>query len=236
MRSAPASGDVLKATRLADPGMVQMSASQAGATRLAPPNADYAQVAPGYFPQQPNQARPSLLSKLNWKHFAGAGAVLVAIVGLATFALVGGGSKSTTPPAPVQPAAASPSAAAPVEQSSTPNLQTVPTQPAAPVAGNQPSSGSSSSTERSRDRGAQKAADSQSAAAAPAEPPPVQAEQPHAQPSAPKPEHTAAAKIPEKREPLKSEAKKDDKKVVEKVGGFFKKVFGGDKKKDDKKN
>jgi serine/threonine protein kinase len=233
MRSSPASGDVLKATRLGDPGMIPpMSAAQMRETRLAPPNAGHVQAAPGYYPQQISQPGSSLFSKLNWKHFAGAGAVLVALVGLTTFALIGGGSKSATPAvqSPVNP-----NAPAPVEQSPAPTAQTVPTQPAGPVGSNQPSGGSSSGAERSRDRGTQKAADSQSSAAAPAEPPPVQAEQPHAQPAAPKPEHTAAAKVPEKKEPLKSEAKKDDKKVVEKVGGFFKKVFGGDKKKDDKK-
>jgi len=236
MRSGPPSADVLKATRLGDPSMVPMSASQVGATRLAPPNA--VQAAPGYYPQQSSQSGPSFLSKLNWKHFAGAGAVLVALVGLTTFALVGGGgSKPTTPASPAVLPPVNANAPTSVEQSPAPNLQAVPTQPAGPAGGNQPSGGSNSSAERSRDRGTQKAPDSQSSAAASAEPPPVQAEQPHAQQTAPtKTEHTAVVKPPEKKEPLKSEAKKDDKKVVEKVGGFFKKVFGGDKKKDDKKN
>jgi len=236
MRSGPPSGDVLKATRLGDPSMVPpMSAAQMRDTRLATPDAGHVQSAPGYYPQQMSQPGSSFLSKLNWKHFAGAGAVLVALVGLTTFALVGG-SKPTAPATPAVQPAVNPNASAPAEQAPAPTLQTVPTQPAVPVGGGQTAGASGSGAERSRDRGAQKAADSSSSAATPAEPPTVQAEQPHAQTAAPKPEHTAVAKPPEKRETEKSEPKKDDKKVVEKVGGFFKKVFGGDKKKDDRKN
>jgi serine/threonine protein kinase len=242
MRMTPPSGEVVKATRLGDPNVIPAAgAGQIRETRLAPPNAPgYPQAAPGYYAQPqpgayPLPAQPSLLSKLNWKHFAGAGAALVAIVGLTTFALVGGGSKSAAPATPpsVQSPATNPNASAPVEQS--------PAQPAVTppgtVSSQPPASGSNSGSESSRDSRTQKPADTPSAPAS-SEAPPAQQEPPRAQP-APKQERAATTRPAEKKEPAKLEEKKDEKKVGEKIGGFlkggFKKVFGSDKKKDDKK-
>ncbi len=250
MRATPPSGEVAKATRLGDPSVIPAAgAGQIRETRLAQPNAAaYPQAAPGYYAQPqpgayPLPAQPSLLSKLNWKHFAGAGAALVAIVGLTTFALVGGGSKSAAPATPtgVQSPATSPNASAPVEQPPAQNMQTTPLQPVATPNGaansQPPASGSNSGSERSRDSRTQKTAETPSAPAS-SEAPPAQQEPPRAQP-APKQERAATTRPAEKKEPAKLEEKKDEKKVGEKIGGFlkggFKKVFGGDKKKDDKK-
>ena len=243
LRTAPASGDVLKATRLGDPNMIPAAGSGLlRETRLAPPNAALPQAAPVYYQQPAGQAGPtgpSLFSKLNWKHFAGAGAALIVLVGLTTFALVGVGSKTVAPPTPanVEPPAANPNASAPVEPPPASNLQTAPVQPVSPTgASNQPpASGSNSGGDRSRDSRAQKTAEVPPATVSTAQPP-AQQEPPRAEPApVPKQEHATVTRPVEKKEPIKSEAKKDDKKVGEKIGGFFKKVFGGDKKKDDKK-
>ena len=239
MRMTPLSGEVVKATRLGDPSVIPAAgAGQIRETRLAQPNAAaYPQAASGYYSQpqpaaQGAPAQPSLLSKLTWKHLAGAGAALVAIVGLTTFALVAGGSKSAAPATPtsVQSPASSPQTA-PLQPGVTPPPGTISSQP--------PASGSNSGSERSRDSRTQKPADTPSAPAS-SDASSAQQEPPRAQPApAPKQERAAVTRSAEKKEPAKSEAKKDEKKVGEKIGGFFKggfkKVFGGDKKKDDKK-
>jgi serine/threonine-protein kinase len=246
----PSSGDIVKATRLGDQNAISAaSAGQIAETRLGPANAahPYAQ-APEYYAQpqpaaQGGPAQPSLLSSLTWKHLAGAGAVLVAIVGLTTFALVVGGSKSAPPPAPasVQSPPTGQSASTPVEQPPAQNMQTTPLPVATPNGGGSsqpPASGSNSGSERSRDSRAQKTPDTPTPTV-PAEPAPSKPEPARAQPApAPKQEHAAATRTAEKKEPARTEDKKDQK-VSEKIGGAikggFKKLFGGDKKKDEKK-
>jgi len=249
---APPSGDVVKATRLAGAQTFAPSASsgEVKATRLGQPDAAgaYSQGAPGYYAQPPvahsAPAQASFLSTLNWKHYAGAGAVFVVIIVAViagTFALIGGSGKqeavqpSTAAPPP--PGTQSPSAP-PVQGEPAPvpaqNVQPLPTQTAPIVSGNQPPVGGPASpvtsTGRSR-AGAPKTADAPSVSqeTPPAQPPP------QTQP-APKQEKVAAAKPePEKKEPEKKDEKKDEKKTS-RVGGFFKKVFGGgDKNKNDKK-
>lgn len=109
--SAPTSGQVIKETRLAsDPGVPVALGAQLNETRLAPTiglPTGYQQASPEYVAAQP-QARGSLgslLGKLNWKHYAGAAALLVALISL-PLVLIGGGSKSTTTPPEPAPATA----------------------------------------------------------------------------------------------------------------------------------
>lgn len=237
------SADVIKATRLAgDDNLAAMATGgQVKGTRLAPadPVAAYSQPAPAFYAPQPAAqqapALASLLSKLNWKHYAGAGGALVAILAL-TFALVGGGSKPTTPQAPtVQPPATNspPPVEATAPQSPQPAAeQPVSTPPHGTLSGQPIVGGSNSGSDRPRDARSQKNPGVPPGASP--EPPPVQEPARIAPPvtqPAPKPDKVAA-KPREKKEP---EEKKDEKKKGG-IGGFFKKVFGGgDKKKDEKK-
>jgi serine/threonine-protein kinase len=244
MRVAAESADVLKATRLG--GDQSLSAATGGeikATRLGQPGAQaYAQSAPGsYAPPVAAQGatgQASFLSKLNWKHYAGAGAVFVAIIA-GTLALVSGGSRPdavqplTTPApsaaqSPSPPSVESEPAAVPAQ-----NVQPGPGQPVLTPggSGNQsPVGGSTSSgTSTARPRaGNPKATEAPSVSqeAPPAQPPP------QTQP-APRQEKVAATKPePEKKEP--------EKKPEEKKRSIFGKLKdaitgGGDKKKDPKK-
>ena len=95
-RFAPAASEEVKATRLAH-------ADAAGGYPQSP-SGPYpaAQVAPG----APAQA--SFLGKLNWKHYAGAGAALLFVVAV-TFALVSVGSKPAPQPQPNSAPSANPS-------------------------------------------------------------------------------------------------------------------------------
>jgi serine/threonine protein kinase len=230
--------DVAKETRLAanQSYMPAASGGQIKETRLGQLDAPaaYAQT-PGYYPQQPvpQQAsvQGSFLSKLNWKHYAGAGGALVLIIAL-TFALVGGGSKPLPQPPPTQTPTLS--APAPVE-STTPaqNTQTAPAQQLPQPSGvltSQPTPGANAGTERPRDSRSNKNA---------GVPPPGSAEQPPAQepahvaqPAPPPKQEKVAPKPVAKKEP---EEKKEEKKKGG-IGGFFKKINPfGDKKKDEKK-
>jgi hypothetical protein len=242
---APPSGDVVKATRLA--GDQNFAPAAAGgeikATRLGQPDAAaaYSQGAPGYYAppsgahSAPGQA--SLLSKLNWKHYAGAGAVVLVALAV-TFVLVAGGAKPVAPqpattPAPSAAQSPTPAPSEPAAATPAQNVGPLPAQPAATPegSGNQsPVAGSTSpGTPSGRSRsGAPKTADAPSVSqqAPPAQPPP------QTQP-APKQEKVAATKPePEKKEP--------EKKPEEKKRGIFGKLKdaitgSGDKKKDPKK-
>lgn len=239
---APPSGDVVKATRLS--GDQNFAPAAAGgevkATRLGQ-SAAYSQGAPGYYAPPSGAhsapAQASFLSTLNWKHYAGAGAVVLVALAV-TFVLLAAGAKPVAPqPAPAAAPSEAQSPSAPPAQSepaaATPaqNVQPPPTQSTPVVSGNQsPIAGSPApvtSTGRPR-AGASKTADvpSVSQEAPPAQPPP------QTQP-APKQEKVAATKPePEKKEP--------EKKPEEKKKGIFGKLKdaitgGGDKKKDPKK-
>jgi serine/threonine-protein kinase len=249
MQMAPPSGEVVKATRLAgDQNFAPVASSaEVKATRLGQPNAGaaYSQSAPAYYAPPPvahnAPGQASFLSKLNWKHYAGAGAAIVAVIVAiiaGTLALVGGGIK----PVEVQPATtAIPSGAqnppAQNEPAAVPaqNGQPLPAQPTAtpgasgnttPVAGATPP-GASSGRPRA---GTPKTGDATSVSG---QPPPTQPP-PQTQP-APKPERVAAS-APEKKEADKKEA---EKKPEEKKRGLFGKlkdaITGSDKKKDPKK-
>jgi eukaryotic-like serine/threonine-protein kinase len=103
-------GQVVKETRLADSGIPPTAyAGEIRETRLAadaPAQAAYQQMPPQYVGAAQTRAAglPALLvglmAKLNWKHYAGAGAILLALISL-PFVLSGSGDKST----PTQPAA-----------------------------------------------------------------------------------------------------------------------------------
>jgi len=103
--SAPSSGQGIKETRLAsDPGEPVDLGGQLNETRLAPTiglPTGYQQTSPLYSSVQPHArgSLGSLLGKLNWKHYAGAAALLVALISL-PLVLIGGAGKSPTPPEP----------------------------------------------------------------------------------------------------------------------------------------
>ena len=250
MRMASPSGDTVKPTRLAGDQSFAQGAlgSEIKATRLAQPDAAVAVahspgVAGNYAPPAVAHG-PSFLSKLTWKHYAGAGAVflLVIIAVIAgTFALVRGGGASEA----VQPSTtASPS---PDEQSpSAPPVQSEPasvpaqavqppaTQPGPVVAGNPPppTAGSTSSgVTNGRPRpGATKATETTTVSQeAPPAQPPAQTEPAKQEP---KQEGVAAAK-PE------AEKKEPEKKPEVKKRGIFGKlkdaITGGGKKEEKKK-
>jgi tRNA A-37 threonylcarbamoyl transferase component Bud32 len=237
IQTAPASGDVLKPTRLAG--------SEIKATRLGQSDASVpsSQVVPGHYAAQPaaNGAprQASFLSKLNWKHYAGAGAaflVIIVAVIAATYALVGGSKQQAVEPSvapavvsetpnPNPPTAPSDAVAAPAQ-----NVQPSPTQPAPSVSGAQPpvAGATSAGVSNSRPRnGNQKTTETPSMSQqAPSTQPP-----PQTQP-APKEEKVAATKS-------EAEKKEPEKKPEEKKKGFFgrikDKLTGGEKKKEEKK-
>ncbi len=236
------SGDVVGATRLGG-GQEFAAASTGGevkATRLGHPDAAAAlsQGRPGHYEQPPvapnNPRQASLLSKLSWKHYAGAGAVLIAIIA-GTVALVSGVGKAPAVPTQTAPPSATQNPGAPSVPSESPvpppqSVQSIPSQSTTAQgasANPQPAAGSAQGNSNGRPRtGTTKTADAASASQ----------QQPHAQPPpqtqpAPKQEKVVSEKQPEK-EP--------EKKPEEKKRGFFGKLKdkitgGGDKKADPKK-
>ncbi len=248
MQMAPPFGDVVKATRLAGDQSFAPAATggEVKATRLGQPEAAaaYSQGAPGYYAPPPAvqspAGRPSFLSKLNWKHYAGAGALALVAIMAGAFALVGGGDKpvvippkSTAAPSGAQSPSSPP---APSEPAPVPaqNVQPVPAQPAPlviqpPVGGSGvPGPGNARTGGRRSQTPPQSPVVSQQA-------PPAQTP-PRTQQPAPKPERAASSKPAEKKEAEKREAEKKP----EKKRGFFGKIKdaitgGSDKKKDEKK-
>lgn len=238
--STAPSGEILKATRLAgdQPFAPSAPATPIKETRLGGPDAmaGYPQGAPAY--QTPNQsasqipAKESFLSTFTWKHFAGAGAALIAILAVAIALVAGGGNKPATQE--VSP---------PAQESTTPpppspeTTQATPATPQATPALTPPSSLDQSETVpgKARDSRIPKNAAAPPAAAevTPSQTPTEPQTTPAPAPApAHKPDKVAATKPPEKNEPVKTEEKKKGG-----IGGFFKKVFGGgdEKKKDEKK-
>jgi serine/threonine-protein kinase len=248
MRMTPASGDVLKPTRLAGDQAFAQSATggEIKATRLSESEAAASppQGVPGQYaaPSAAHAAagQASFLSRLNWKHYAGGVAALLVIVVAViagTYALVGGGDR--------QPGVEPPATPPPVSETANPNppgpqgdpgaapaqsVQPIPTQPAPVVSGAQPPVAGSTSAGVSNSRvrnGNQKTTETPSVSQ---QTPPAQLP-PQTQP-APKDEKVAATK-PE------AEKKEPEKKPEEKKKGFFgrikDKLTGGEKKKEEKK-
>ena len=225
------SAEVLKAARLGDQGFIpSATGGQAKETRLgetAAPVAFVAGAAGQYVPQVPvAHAGASILSKLNWKHYAGAGAVLVALITVPIVLMGGGGKPSQFAPVN-QPAAAAPAESSP---SSSPNgqvpnqaTQQIPTA-TAPIEDGSGSGNANAGRTRSDASGR--------AAQTPAQEPTKEAakEQPRDAPRvervAPKPEQRA-----ERREAPRTEEKKVDKKdKASKIGEATDAVVGGIKK------
>lgn len=212
------SAEVLKATRLGDPGFIPTPAGgQIKETRLgqtAAPAVFQPGAADQYVPQVAvDRAGASILSRLSWKHYAGAGAVLVALITL-PLVLLGGGSK------PSQSAPFNQPAAAPAESSpaSSPNVQAPnQTTPQVPTATVPIANGSGSGdTKASRSRGDSNSRTAQT---------PAQ-EAMKEERAAPKPEQSA-----ERKDPPKTEEKKVDKKEkTTKIGEATDAVVGGFKK------
>ncbi|HYP27132.1 MAG TPA: serine/threonine-protein kinase [Blastocatellia bacterium] len=243
--SRPPSGEVPKETRLAGGAGAATPAGQLKETRLGnygtQPVVDQQGGMAGYPPAYQAAAQPSILSKLNWKHYAGAGALVLGLI-LVPFAFIGGDAKETPAQAPVvtqQP----PPAQAPAPAQSAPQLiEPAPAQTAAgsdlppgvapaDKQGGDTSEASKSTRNRSGGTG-QRAADTPVAS----EPEPRRPAEVEPTPAPRKEEKPVVAKEPEKKEESKLE--KVEKKV-EKAGGLFNKVKGifggGDKKKKEDK-
>ncbi|HKG22169.1 MAG TPA: serine/threonine-protein kinase [Blastocatellia bacterium] len=182
----------------------------------------------------PSLAQPSLLSKLNWKHYAGAGALVLGLI-FVPLAFMGGGAKETPPqPSTVTQQPAPPQAPPPVESAPPPTAPAPSVTENSLPAGVEPvgkQAGEVSETNkpaRSRAGRAERAAETPVSSVPESKSPP-----PPPAPAPRKEEKPVVAQEPEK---------KDDKKVekkIEKVGGLFNKVKGifggGDKKKKDEK-
>ena len=250
MRMTPPAGDILKETRLAgDQTVAQVAAGgEVKATRLAQPDSAvaYSQSATGSGTAVIGApVPPSFLGRLNWKHYAGAGAgllVLIAAVIAGTFALRGGsGSQAADPSAiaapateaevPSAPPADSETAPVPSQSVQPPPAQPAPVQATPVVSGNPTTSVPGSTTSGVSNVRARTAppktteTTSVSTEAPPVQPPP------QTQP-APKEEPVVATKPePEKKEP--------EKKPEVKKRGFFGKIkdaiTGSDKNKNAKK-
>jgi hypothetical protein len=243
-RATAPSAEVVKATRLAgEQNTAQAATEEIKATRLAQPNATIA-YPPGELasPAVAHGAREhaSFLSKLNWKHYAAAGAaflVLIVAVIAGTFALAGGSkSESVPPPAiatpeapnPSPPAVSSEPAPAPAQSG-----QPVPT-PAAPVvSGSQPPESNSNSSVASPGRVRTPAPKTTETPSVSQQTPPAVQPPPQTQPAAapPKEEKVVATK-PE------TEKKEPEKKPEVKKRGIFGKLkdaITGGKKEEKKK-
>ncbi|PYT04119.1 MAG: hypothetical protein DMF60_16325 [Acidobacteria bacterium] len=223
------SGEVLKATRLADQGFIHAAAGgQPKETRLGETAAPvaYVQGAPGHYPapQLAATSSASILSKLNWKHYAGAGAVLAALITV-PIVLMGGGSKPSQSGPVNQPAAAAPAESSPSSSPNGPNQATpqIPTA-TAPIEDGSGSGNANSGRSRSDSsaRTAQTPAQEPTKGAAKEQP----RDAPRAERSAPKPEQRA-----ERREAPRTEEKKVDKKdKATKISEATDAVVGGIKK------
>jgi serine/threonine-protein kinase len=129
--------DEVKATRLdADAGS-ELKETRLGGAHAMPA---YAQAPPDYYAASPTatKATPSFLSRLNWKHYAGAGAALVALIALPIVLLGGGGKPASQSPAVTQPRSPA-TETAPVQQPPAQAVE-VPNQPGTPISsgGSQP--------------------------------------------------------------------------------------------------
>jgi serine/threonine protein kinase len=127
------SGQVIKETRLAsDPDVPVALVAQLNETPLAPTielPTGYQQTSPQNGAAQPQAGGSlgSLLGRLNWKHYAGAAALLVALISL-PLVLIGGEGKSTTTPEPPAATAPAQSVVPPTEQPATPPPSAQPAQ------------------------------------------------------------------------------------------------------------
>jgi serine/threonine-protein kinase len=230
--------EIAKETRLGTgPGVMAAGASsQMPETRLGQASGAHPAYAqqPQYYHTAPAQG-PSLLSKLNWMHYAGAGVLLLLLIGVPLALIVGGSNDARPAEAQPQPAAqpasnsAAPASAAPASNPVV--VESGPSSPSGAAPSDRAAGGGEGSAEAPRSsRSRSGATDSKTAGvntpAATTQPP---AAAPTPAPPAPRKEENVA------KEPEKKEEKKEEKK---KGGGLFGKIKGiitGDKKKDEKK-
>ncbi len=173
-------------------------------------------------------AQASLLSKLNWKHYAGAGVAILALLGV-PLAFMGGGSQPAQPQNLTPPSASAP-APAPAQSQAPAQAVTDPTNPPKLDTGSTPADTSpteASKTSRTRGGRAEKVAES-SAPAATAQPQPVVTAPP------PKPQPREEPKVVAK-EPEKEEKKEEKKEKKKGLFGKIKDAVGDAIKKEAKK-
>jgi serine/threonine-protein kinase len=227
---APPSGEHLKETRLGgNPTLPVAYPHQARETPLPDPVPQaYATRPEHYYQTGPQQ--PSFFARLNWKHYTGAVALLLALV-IAPFAIVAGLKRSQADAPPQQQLSPAPAQAE--EQIAPPSGQQnqitpLPSQEAAaPVDPANPGSTKPRPREGASDR-AEQSPPAETEAPATTAPPPVKSE------TVAPPKEPEKSEVAKKEEPKKEEEKKEKKKGG--IGGFFKKVFGGsDDKKEEKK-
>jgi serine/threonine-protein kinase len=252
-------GDAVKPTGPAGPSVAQaVAGGDVRAPRLAHSEATvaYSQSGPGHNSSETAvigaPIQPSFVSRMNWKHYAGAGAVLlilIAAVIAGTFALRGSSGvqevadpsasaePATEAEAPIAPAAETQPAAVPPQTEQPPTVQPAPVQPTpvqpAPVVTGNPTTSVAGSTPAGAASGRARTTPektTETTSVTQEAPPPVQPP-PQTQP-APKEEPAVAAKPePEKKEP--------EKKPEVKKRGFFGKIkdaiTGSDKNKNAKK-
>jgi len=230
---APApSGEHLKETRLGSQATLPQAFPN---TAKDPRLPDAMQQTYTTRPEQYYQARPqqtSLFARLNWKHYAGAGAALLALL-IVPFAMIAGLNRNHAAAPPVEQISPEPAQS---EQSPAPSDPQNQITPLPSASGEEPTDPASpGGSRRPRDNSSDRA-----------EPPANYAETappPTAAPPQPAPPPKSEASTPPKEEKKevakKEEEKKEDKKKEEKkkggFGGFLKKVFGGDEKKEEKK-
>ncbi len=209
----------MRETRLGQSGDYQAVAPGASGNYQMPPTVVLPQGAP-----PPTQG--SLLSQLNWKHYAGAAAVVLALIAV-PFAFMLRSGNPTPTPATSQPAVANPTIES--SPSSSPSNSTIPQAAStAPIPGESTSADGSTTAKptRPRDKAGEKEAQSGDSSSA-ATPPPTSST-PATQP-----------RPSEKSEKVATTPPKEGEKKDEKKGFFGKlkdKLTGGGKKDDKNKN
>jgi serine/threonine-protein kinase len=222
----------LKETRLTDPAQMQYPAPQQAPY---PPPHQYT-TAPVNQQQQ-----TSLLSKLNWMHYAGAAVVLLALITVPLALMASRSNQAAAPPAesPAATQSAPAAQAAPTTESQNSAVPQPATQTAPIADENAPASGAAGAaattgeeagrSARPRESRSSRAGQTETAAETPSQPAPTP---PPVAAPAPKEDKPAVA------ETKPAEEKKEEKKKGSKIGGFFKKIVGidDDKKKNENKN
>jgi serine/threonine protein kinase len=209
----------------------------------------YAQPTPGLqnipLSQPATVGQASFFSKLNWKHYAGLGMLLIVLISVPVALTLRKGNPPAPAPVEVQPAESEQPA---TQETSTLQNQTPPatdsqnanTSDPLALDGQSQNSNSSVEANKARARRAEKTDDTttpttEEAKQAEPTPTPTTPEPKPAQTQEPPKieEKPAVANDADKKEAAKKE---EQKKKKGGIGGFFKKVFGGsDKKKEEKK-
>ncbi|HEY7544285.1 MAG TPA: hypothetical protein VID27_05350, partial [Blastocatellia bacterium] len=230
------SGEHLKETRLGAGSTVPPAfPNQAKETRLPDPVPQaYATRPEQYYQAGPQRA--SLFARLNWKHYAGAGAALLVLL-IVPFAIIAGLKRNQPEASPVQQQSSPAPTVQAEEQPQAPQTQDQIAPLPSQEAGAQPSDPTNGAAKPARPRDNSNTKAEQPPDYAETTPPPTTAAPPPQPPPTEKsetsvpPRETEKKEVAKKEEPKKEEEKKEKKKGG--FGGFLKKVFGGG---DDKKN